>query len=687
MADSPGKPGFSRGGDSEALPSNVCTSDPNAPLVSETITEDDLGFGARGDDSHVIADSPGIAPVAASAATNAWTARRSFSHVVSSSLRPSVSSSTPSSLTASEVQRQQSTYIIRRAPPEMSPQGAVKSIAAQMRLPPGALFESALRDPHDRRRLYLVFKTPTLKQSVAAKGFKLGNVTIKPTDGALKGYIPFPPYFVDTSSLIVQLTKHGHVTSHKFITTSDGVRVAGFQFELKLKPSAIPPREIHYGGYKMAIRYSDDLRRCGFCHSYGHTVRYCRKRAAAEEERNLRATLQPDSAKTTEESLPADNPDAPATGDDPPVVSDDQLKLQARWFAALKTSRVEEATTMDELDLDYDSRLVACLDVTTKLKLDATIPDTAVELAEGEHVDTLIRQWKKEWSLIKARFREQRLEDHENFRLRGLLLPFPDELREVPLPPHPPVRTDIDPERTNNYLSTFGIISATHREIMERIRELIHDEDMPSESSDEDEDDDGDDDDADGDDADVQVPSEVPPILGPMAIADADRQDATAVPVEEAGKSETPSVEVAGNSKPVAEILESIQHLQPPTLAPDPVLRKDVFNHHTRRLTPGYDKTRCRSAFILHCDSTKDMVTAVLWNYFLRLPAHKFDFVNPAEILVVEFAAANFLVYTPTIELAHLARSHLDDPPTTSLLGITKLGPPKANKKFKEVVS
>ena len=188
MADPLAKASVSRGGDSVALLGNAVTTDPNAPLVSTSVTGDDLGIGACGD---VHAESPSIARGAAPAAPTAWTGKQSFAHVVSPHVRSSTSPTSSPSLTASEIQRQQSTFIVRRAPPDMSPQGAVKTIADQMRLPPGALFESALRDPQDRRRLYLVFKSPTLKQSVASKGFKLGNVTIKPSDGALRGYIPF----------------------------------------------------------------------------------------------------------------------------------------------------------------------------------------------------------------------------------------------------------------------------------------------------------------------------------------------------------------------------------------------------------------------------------------------------------------------------------------------------------------
>ena len=228
----------------KSLIGNSDSTTTSTPMVIDTAL-DAVGRGAGGISSPSIMASgvstPAIAPGPVTTGPKANGGPRSFASVVSPPSHPappSHKSSTPH-LTASEIQRQHATYIIRRAPPDMTPQGAIQTISAQMGAKPAALFESVLRDPQDRRRMYLVFKSPSIKEQVAARGFRLGSVVIKPTDGALSGYIPFPPYFADLSSIVIQLSRHGQVTHHKFVTTSDGIRVAGVQFKLKLTANAV----------------------------------------------------------------------------------------------------------------------------------------------------------------------------------------------------------------------------------------------------------------------------------------------------------------------------------------------------------------------------------------------------------------------------------------------------------------
>ena len=652
MSNLPGTPGTSRGGGADV--SDVYSGDPRAPPVSETAEEDVFGVIASGDS--FVAESPGIAPVAAPAVTNAWTGKRSFSHVVSPKPPVHTSSSSSSHITASEIQRQQSTFIVRRAPPDMSPQGAIKTIAAQMRLPPGALFESALRDPHDRRRLYLVFKTPTLRQEVAAKGFKLGNVTIQPSDGALKGYIPFPPYFVDTSSLIVQLSKHGHVTSSKFITTSDGIRVAGFQFELKLKPSAVPPREIKYGGCSMAVRYSDDLRHCGFCHNYGHTVRFCHKRAAAEEERNLRVAHKSDSAKATEGALPA--PADPSTGDDPPGEPDELEKLKSLWSTALSHTINEEVTAIEELNTHYYCRLACVSDRAVELRMDENCPSaSSVDVVEAILSKRVMKEWREEWSEIRTRYRDIREADHTTFVDKGMPPNLATDLRTLLPPPAKFPDITISSEQQLEYIEKFGLIS----EINIAMVDLFQEQDVDM-KSDEEEDTDTDDDDDDTDDED--------PLQRPMAIG-------TAQPAHD------DNISVNSSDNAATVIATALAPKLPLDYKPIPA---DEHSRFREQLAPDYDKFHCEHAFRVISKKSKFSLTNVVYNFANQIRQQpNFSSINPASVIVLPFEANLYLIYVRELELANALRQHLDRNRNTLL--ISKVGQPKINKKFREVVS
>ena len=177
----------------------------------------------------------------------------------------------------SESLRHARTFIVRRGPPSMSCTDVIKTVSDQFRMPPSALFERVLRDPKDRRRFYLTFVSFTLKCMVEETGFKLGTVVIKPTDGTVHGYVPFPPYYIDIATLNSLISQSGQLVSSSFVCTADGIRIAGYQFQLKPRQDAMPPRELVYGDCTMAVRYADDRRQCSFCGGYGHTLKYCRK--------------------------------------------------------------------------------------------------------------------------------------------------------------------------------------------------------------------------------------------------------------------------------------------------------------------------------------------------------------------------------------------------------------------------
>lgn len=87
----------------------------------------------------------------------------------------------------------------------------VSTASSQMGLIPGALLESVLRGPKDRRRVYLTFSSAETQRLVEQKGFYLRDMHIRPSDGAVSGYMPHPPYFVDCNTLISILSRFGTV--------------------------------------------------------------------------------------------------------------------------------------------------------------------------------------------------------------------------------------------------------------------------------------------------------------------------------------------------------------------------------------------------------------------------------------------------------------------------------------------
>ena len=216
----------------------------------------------------------------------------------------------PKSLPPSEALRRARTFIVRRAPFDLKTEEVVTKVSAQLGVAPRSLFESVLRDPKDRRRLYLTFTKLEHKSMVEQRGLVLGDLHIKPNDGYVSGYIPHPPYFVELSTVVAALSPYGAVKDAVFVSTSDGVRIAGLKFSIRPKPGALPPREIRVRGFFCAIRYSDDLRVCSFCKNYGHTIGHCRKKR--------KSTLH------TQDPAPValENPAPPPANADQPVTDD-----------------------------------------------------------------------------------------------------------------------------------------------------------------------------------------------------------------------------------------------------------------------------------------------------------------------------------------------------------------------------
>ena len=97
--------------------------------------------------------------------------------------------------------RLQSSYILQRLPYNTTTQQPIADLTRQLGYAEDALFERVLHDPNDSRRFYSTYRTDELKRYATGKGFYVKHLHIKPTDGATHGYIPFPPYYIDETTL------------------------------------------------------------------------------------------------------------------------------------------------------------------------------------------------------------------------------------------------------------------------------------------------------------------------------------------------------------------------------------------------------------------------------------------------------------------------------------------------------
>ena len=124
------------------------------------------------------------------------------------------------------------------------------------------------------------YRTNALKTTVTRKGYYIKDLHIKPTDDTTSGYIAFPPYYIDQSTLDTLLQPYGRDISGEFVKTKLGTRIAGYKFRLTLHKDTMPPTLLTYNGCEMAIKYDDDIKQCRYCRRYGHLIGQSRTKVA-----------------------------------------------------------------------------------------------------------------------------------------------------------------------------------------------------------------------------------------------------------------------------------------------------------------------------------------------------------------------------------------------------------------------
>ena len=153
------------------------------------------------------------------------------------------------------------------------------------------LFERVLRDHRVSRRFYVTYKMEDMKQYATRRGFQIGHIHIRPTDGTTTGYIPFPPYYIEESTLQELLAPYGKLVMGDFGKTKLNTRIAGYKFSIALRKDTLPPTSIEYNGCVMEINYDDNLRQCRYCGRYGHLIGKCRAKAADDSLNQLWAKV------------------------------------------------------------------------------------------------------------------------------------------------------------------------------------------------------------------------------------------------------------------------------------------------------------------------------------------------------------------------------------------------------------
>ena len=118
---------------------------------------------------------------------------------------------------------------------------------------------------------------------MTGEGFYIGQTHIKPTDNTITGYIPFPPYYINKTTLDRLLGQYGHHVTDDFVTTPHGTCIARYKFKMMSNRAVPPPRKLIYNDYHMDIKYDDDIRQCRYCGRYGHLLRQCRTKAADDK--------------------------------------------------------------------------------------------------------------------------------------------------------------------------------------------------------------------------------------------------------------------------------------------------------------------------------------------------------------------------------------------------------------------
>ena len=166
----------------------------------------------------------------------------------------------------------------------------------------GSVIEAVIREPLDRRRFYIRYRSVEMKRSHARSGFKIGDITIPPERADITGFISNLPHYMSLDDITSILAQYGDVVSAAFKTFEDtDIRCGGLKFELNLHANKKLPRAFVIMDDTFTIETPDDLQRCSFCDNYGHIHRFCRKKRESMEKAAAEAENQEDLQEEVDE--------------------------------------------------------------------------------------------------------------------------------------------------------------------------------------------------------------------------------------------------------------------------------------------------------------------------------------------------------------------------------------------------
>ena len=284
--------------------------------------------------------------------------------------------------------------------------------------------ETITRDKHDKRRMYVTFRTYEAKRHVARQGFQLGGITIPGEPGDVSGYIRDVPYFMDLDDLRQALRPYGNILKDK-ARTIPGTRIqmGGYDFDMDLHDGKLLPEEITVHNETIQIFDKNAQRQCTYCYRYGHLHMNCRQRLRRMIDRRMTAEV----TAADGASEPRGNNDARMTGnaddgnDDRDgggnVTDRDETASEASSIEQRETDRIEQGSSArkDEVDAmmaDGNVDAVDAQDDTNDIEL--TEPRARVTEEEAE-VETK-RQRTREEDERQREENQKRAEEKEKRR-------------------------------------------------------------------------------------------------------------------------------------------------------------------------------------------------------------------------------------------------------------------------------
>ena len=175
-----------------------------------------------------------------------------------------------------QIRRQQQTLVLRKMPFKCTTSSLFNDFS-KITSPENIL--SIHRDQLDPRRFYVTFTSTQLKRDITSKELLLCGIKIPPTKCDARGYIPYPPPYLDQQDLTTILSAYGEVVSSRFRRARGyNTIIGGLEFDLLLKDDTPLPSHFIYDGVKHTIQNRDDRQFCSACKHYGHLQQHCRKR-------------------------------------------------------------------------------------------------------------------------------------------------------------------------------------------------------------------------------------------------------------------------------------------------------------------------------------------------------------------------------------------------------------------------